>query len=70
MWPPLVPWAVTGGVAARLVDLAASAGRDDQARVKDRGFVDAGRKAAVLRSEYIQVGDSRVSAAVAARAGA
>ncbi len=61
-------------VAVRVVDLAAGvaagAARDDQACINDSGGVDAGGKAAVLGSGYIQVGDTGVSAAVAARAGA
>ena len=61
-------------VAVRVVDLAAGvaagAARDDQACINDCGAVDAGSKAALLGSGYIQVGDTGVSAAVATRPGA
>ena len=62
------------GIAFRVVDLAAGvaagAARDNQACINNPGGIDAGSKAAVLGSGYIQVGDTGVSAAVATRPGA
>jgi hypothetical protein len=62
------------GIAFTIVDLAArvaaGAARDNQACINNPGGVDAGSKAAVLGSGYIQVRDNGVSAAMATRAAA